>query len=110
MRADVKDAALNCIRQPHAYSFRYSESNKFLAVLVKQLQIDTADIRSKLADLDTLEFELNRVIDQESTGHKAYKVLAALNVDLSGIENPTPNLPAVIKLSVDPSLLTAGKE
>jgi hypothetical protein len=62
----------------------------------------------KIDDLKQLQRELTRVVELEANGSKAYKALVALGVDMSGLEVTSANLPAVVKLSVDPALLAGN--
>ncbi|BCG57465.1 hypothetical protein [Paenibacillus sp. URB8-2] len=80
-------------------------NNEALENATRQLQKDVQPLSKKLADLSTLENELNRVIGAEANGARAYKALVALGVDLSEVEDVSPNLPAIVKLSVDPAML-----
>lgn len=56
-------------------------------------------------ELCKLERELLPIIDGCRSGDKAYAKLQELGVDLTGFDTGTPNLPAVIKLTVDVGLL-----
>lgn len=83
-------------------------TNPTLELAILNLQKDLSGLIKKLSDLSTLESELKQVIANEANGAKAYKALVALGVDLSEIEAPSANLPAIMKLSVDPALLAQG--
>lgn len=70
------------------------------------LQKECIPLYKKISDLNALKTELDSVIAIESTGAKGYKALVALGVDMSGFEAATPQLPAIIKLSIDPAILS----
>jgi hypothetical protein len=56
--------------------------------------------------LTTLNTELNNAISNEPNGKRGYNALVALGVDMSDFApNGNPNLPAVVKLSVDVCVL-----
>lgn len=59
-------------------------------------------------DLVKLTDELTTIIDSSHNGDKAYKRLQELGVDLSDFKGGSNNLPAVIKLSVDPCLINGN--
>jgi hypothetical protein len=72
----------------------------------KELQKDCASLVKKLEDLTTLKREIERVIQSEPNGNRAYKALIALGVDMKDFdEEKKQNLPSVIKLSADVCLL-----
>lgn len=55
--------------------------------------------------LETLKNELNNAITNESKGKQAYNALVALGVDMSDLPEVNPNLPSIVKLSVDVCVL-----
>jgi len=63
---------------------------------------------SEYKDLVKLTDELTSIIDSSRNGDKAYKRLEELGVDLSGFEEAGKNLPAVVKLSVNPCVLNGN--
>jgi hypothetical protein len=72
----------------------------------KELQKECASLVQKLEDLATLKREIERVIQNEPNGKRAYKALIALGVDMKEFdEEKKQNLPSVIKLSADVCLL-----
>ncbi|MEK4449913.1 hypothetical protein BSK49_01065 [Paenibacillus odorifer] len=103
MKDHIKGIIRNYVEFPTNGEVKFKQEPLRLVTL--QLQKDAAPFYKKITDLSTLENELNRVIGAEANGAKAYKALVALGVDLSEIEDVSPNLPAIVKLSVDPSLL-----
>ena len=58
-----------------------------------------------IRDLNTLESELLDAITVAVSGKRAYETLEKLGVDLSDLQGPNPNLPAIVKLSVPVELL-----
>lgn len=58
--------------------------------------------------LKQLSKELNNAITNESTAKRGYNALVALGVDMSDLPVVTPNLPAVVKLSVDVCVLNGN--
>lgn len=70
------------------------EFNKLSSELQPQIKLLTSG-------LDTLKSELNNAISVEPTGKRGYNALVALGVDMSDMPEVNPNLPAIVKLSVD---------
>lgn len=58
--------------------------------------------------LDTLKRELHNAVSIEQTGKRAYNALVALGLDMSDIPEANPNLPSVVKLSVDVCVLNGN--
>jgi hypothetical protein len=61
-----------------------------------------------LNDLNTLEQEALNIINAATSGNQAYKHLIAVGLDMSDFKETNPQLPAVVKLSVEPCLLNGG--
>lgn len=70
--------------------------------------IRAVPVHSQLVKLDKLKKELHNAIRNERSGERGYKALVALGVDMDGYEKQSRNLPAVVKLSVDPCLINGG--
>lgn len=64
-----------------------------------------AKLVAEYQNLSKLTDELTTIIDAAHNGDKAFKQLKELGVNLDGFEGTNPNLPAIVKLSVDPCLL-----
>lgn len=60
--------------------------------------------------LDTLKRELHNAVSIEQTAKRAYNALVALGVDMSELPEANPNLPSVVKLSVDVCVLNGDCE
>lgn len=74
--------------------------------LFKEFEEEIKQLREQAARLGKLQSEMNTIINVEPTAKRAYKALVAAGVDMTGFtESPANNLPAVVKLSVDPSIL-----
>ncbi|AXF39483.1 hypothetical protein KMC73_gp66 [Paenibacillus phage Wanderer] len=76
-----------------------------LQPLMGQLKEELAPKIKDYKDLIKLKKEIAAVIDTSHNGDKAYKRLLELGVDLSEFKAASSNLPAVIKLSVNPCVL-----
>jgi hypothetical protein len=59
----------------------------------------------RIAEIDILKNEIFSVIKSERTGEKAYKKLIELGVDMEGFEPAEPQLPSIIKLSINVDLI-----
>lgn len=80
------------------------ELNEVVEQLRLRLDKDAKEYRA----LAKLGEEINTIIDSSRNGDQAYKKLQELGVDLSGFEAAPANLPAVVKLSVDPCVLNGN--
>lgn len=83
--------------------------------LIKEVNPLMGAVKSKMSakiseyrDLVKLTSEILTILDSSHNGDKAYKRLEELGVDLSGFAVSSQNLPAVIKLSVDPCLINGN--
>ncbi|WP_110930657.1 hypothetical protein [Paenibacillus bouchesdurhonensis] len=105
-KEDIKQGIESFVQDPEheAINLGHEEVN----ALTKRLQKVCRPHYKKLADLHKLRRELENVIASEANGQRGYKALVALGVDMSEFEAGTSNLPAVVKLSVDPCLLTGN--
>jgi hypothetical protein len=65
-------------------------------------------LRDKLADIYKLRGEIENVIKNAHSGKRAYTDLDKLGIDMSGLTVEVSNLPAIVKLSVDPCLINGG--
>lgn len=63
---------------------------------------------ARYKEIGKLGEELLPIIDGHRNGDKAYKQLQELGVDLTGFDTGTPNLPAVVKLTVDVCLINGN--
>lgn len=91
--------AMNDITNPRSYlQFRCKPLLDVFNQLNKELSPKISLYRDGLT---TLKNELNNAISNETTGKRAYNALIALGVDMSDLPDANPNLPAIVKLSVD---------
>ncbi|MGE6227574.1 hypothetical protein [Paenibacillus chitinolyticus] len=94
------------ILNPHHQAYdSYIEESKAVA---EKLVEDTKSLRKILSDTVKLKNEILTIIDSSNNGNKAFNTLKELGVDLSGINKTSSALPAVIKLSVDVSLINGS--
>lgn len=82
---------------------------EWLLESAEQIKKDNAGDIKAYKDLAKLTSEILTVIDSCRSGDKAYKQLTGLGVDLTGFNTGISNLPAIVKLSVDPGLLSGAK-
>jgi molybdopterin converting factor small subunit len=104
IKNNTKRTIMNYVNDPHRdnVTLRFEE----LVEPTKELQKECASLVKKLEDLTTLKREIERVIQSEPNGTRAYKALIALGVDMKDFdEEKKQNLPSVIKLSADVCLL-----
>jgi molybdopterin converting factor small subunit len=104
IKNNTKRTIMNYVNDPHRdnVTLRFEE----LVEPTKELQKECASLVKKLEDLTTLKREIERVIQSEPNGKRAYKALIALGVDMKDFdEEKKQNLPSVIKLSADVCLL-----
>lgn len=59
-------------------------------------------------DINALGKQLSEIISSSQSGKIAYNNMVALDVDMSGYQEPGKNLPAVIKLTADVCLINGG--
>jgi hypothetical protein len=90
--------ALNALLKDKYYLFESDALMESFNALNAELQ---PKIKLYRDGLDTLKRELNNAVSNETTGKRAHTVLVALGVDMSDLPEANPNLPTVIKLSVD---------
>lgn len=67
-------------------------------------------IRNEYNQVIALRREIESVISAAHNAKRAYKDLIALGVNMSGFEEADKNLPAIVKLSVDPSIINETVE
>jgi hypothetical protein len=103
---EIRSRAERLIADPQ--QGKVSFDNKEFESAVCALQKELAPLYQKITDLAKLKNEVNNVIATETNGQRGYKALVALGVDMSDFDAAIPNLPAIVKLSVDPCLLTGG--
>ncbi|MEJ9220679.1 hypothetical protein P4H46_21155 [Paenibacillus glucanolyticus] len=101
---EMFDRVKDLVRNPQKgeVNLGYLELNEATLSLQKEL----VPAYQKLKNLGQLKRELDNVIATEPNGQRGYKSLVALGVDMKGFEASAPMLPAVVKLSVNPCLLT----
>lgn len=104
----VKDAMTALNNQNSNYSrFKCVPLMNVFNELNKELQ---PKLKMYREGLETLKRELHNAVSNENTGKQAYKALVALGLDMSDLPDVNPNLPAVVKLSVDVCVLNGNCE
>ncbi|MBT2287996.1 hypothetical protein J7E73_02395 [Paenibacillus albidus] len=108
LSTDMRKLILDDVREYvyHPSRGKVEMTSQSLEVAILRLQKEAVPLIKKINDLATLQGELRLVIANEANGPRAYRALVALGVDLSEITEASPNLPAIVKLSVDPGLLS----
>lgn len=104
IRNNVRNEIRNFVHEPHNTALDTGKSD--LNEIAFSLQKEAEPLRKKRADLKKLYKELKNAIAVEPNGSRAYKALVALGVDMKDFESTDSMLPAVVKLSVNPCLLT----
>lgn len=104
----IKNEVRTYIRKPHYKALDLQD--KALNQAAKELRLQSQSLYKKLDDLSKLQDEIEQVIKNEANGKRAYKALVALGVNLEGLEEKSANLPAVVKLSVNPCVLNGDCE
>lgn len=108
MSKRIRNNVLNDIRifvnEPHTAALDTGRTD--LNEVAFSLQKEAEPLRQKRDDLKKLYKELKNAIAVEPNGSRAYKALVALGVDMRDFEATESMLPAVVKLSVNPCLLT----
>lgn len=88
---------------------RFKANSPLLVQTFKELNTELQPKIQLYTDgLKQLSKELNNAITNESTGKRGYNALVALGVDMSDLPVLSPNLPAVVKLSVDVCVLNGN--
>lgn len=108
----IRNRVTNAVLYPH-----HNDTYKKMLELKRygQTFIDLPEVliqeyagrRQMIADFDKLATELDFVISNAPSAKQAYKTLIDLGVDMTGFDGEE-NLPAVVKLSVDPCLINGG--
>lgn len=101
---EIVQGAISAILNPDSsYSrFRCEPLMDIFNELNAELQPQVKLLRE---GLDTLKKELHNAVSIESTGKRGYNALVALGLDMSDMPEDNPNLPTVVKLSVDVCVL-----
>ncbi len=92
-----------------------NDKNRFIygtdyTTVLNDLANKIRPLKEQINQLKKLRAELLNIITVSRNGKDAYKSLVAAGVDMSKFEEPVSYLPAVVKLSVDPSILSEGGE
>lgn len=107
LEADLIAKVMRDVRESHRYlgtSYdRYG--SKELVKVVEDLIIKAKPLLQKISDSNTLSREIEQIITNAKTGKQAYERLVEVGVNMSDYKTKTNNLPAVVKLSVDPCLI-----
>jgi len=81
--------------------------SEHLDELISKFDKEVVEIDDKLADLKKLHQEINNVIKNARTAKLAYRDLIALGVNMKDFQPEEAMLPAIVKLSVDPCLISS---